>query len=751
MIVPDLDASMRALSIVGLLVALLTPSAAHAAETAPIVIGVVTDSAKNPLPNATVVVAELGRATTTNAEGRFVLRGLPAGEYHLSVTLLGFAPGHQVVRVPVAGDAITVEIVLVQSPLRMTAVVVSASPTGTESDRLTQSALELSGKSLSRSLSSSLGTTLASEPGISQRFAGPGASMPIIRGLTGDRILVLQDGERSGDLAAAAPDHGLSIDPLSAQRIEVVRGPSSLLYGNNALGGVVNVVSNDIPTVVPSHIEGSIGTQTESATPGAALNTAVSMAVGERGAISARVGFRSLGSQRTGGGVTLNGTDSRAANATVGYGITGDLGTIGFGVKWYDFEYGLPAEAGDPEAGVRIDGRRLGLSTRGGRIFEVGPFRYLKAEASAQDYLHAEIEPDGAVGTEFGLRTQTMNVQATTDIGRLHGAFGVQGLFKQYEAVGDEALTPGANSSGLGAFVFQELPLGLANDEHAPQLQLGARWDLFRVATKAGDPKFGPATTTDLTNVSGSVGVSVPLAETVDLSASVARAFRAPTVEELHSNGVHAAAGSYDRGNAALDAELSTGAESILRWHGARVSGQIAAYINRMTGYITPQTLGDTVVDGDTLPLNEYTQADAKLAGFEMSIEMHLGKSIVASLMGDAVRGSFTAGGDLPYMPPARAGAGLRWESSGTFVGGEVRHGFAQDRVSGGTADIATDAYTVLNVSAGRQWRVGNVMHQVTLRADNVADVRYFDSASRIKRFAANPGRNVTLLYQIQF
>jgi len=115
------------------------------------------------------------------------------------------------------------------------------------------------------------------------------------------------------------------------------------------------------------------------------------------------------------------------------------------------------------------------------------------------------------------------------------------------------------------------------------------------------------------------------------------------------------------------------------------------------------------------------------------------------------VRGAFTAGGDLPYMPPARVGAGVRWESSGTFVGGEVRHGFAQDRVSGGTADIATDAYTVLNLSAGRQWRVGSVMHQITLRADNVADARYFDSASRIKRFAANPGRNVTLLYQLQF
>ena len=119
--------------------------------------------------------------------------------------------------------------------------------------------------------------------------------------------------------------------------------------------------------------------------------------------------------------------------------------------------------------------------------------------------------------------------------------------------------------------------------------------------------------------------------------------------------------------------------------------------------------------------------------------------------MGDLVRGAFTAGGDLPFIPPARLGAGLRWESRGRFISGDARHGFAQNRVSGGDVDVATAAYTVLNLSAGRQWIVGNVLHQLTLRADNVADARYFDSASRIKRFAANPGRNITLVYQVQF
>ncbi|MEX2180810.1 MAG: TonB-dependent receptor, partial [Gemmatimonadaceae bacterium] len=225
----------------------------------------------------------------------------------------------------------------------------------------------------------------------------------------------------------------------------------------------------------------------------------------------------------------------------------------------------------------------------------------------------------------------------------------------------------------------------------------------------------------------------------------------APTVEELYSHGMHAAAGTYDVGNPDLRAETSVGAEAIVRVRGPRTSAQIATYVNRISDYVTPDIVGDTLVDAELVPLNRFSQADAQLSGAEGTVEVHLGRSLVASVMGDVVRGAFTAGGALPFMPPARLGAGLRWEDRGRFVSSEARHGFAQDRVTGGDVDVATDAYTVVNLSAGRQWIVGNVLHQVTLRADNVENVRYFDAASRIKRFAANPGRNITLVYQVRF
>ena len=741
------------LSFVLLALTLVPGSAVAASEPdAPAILGIVVDTAGTPLSNATVVLAELGLATTTNASGGFTLRGIAAGEYHLSVTLLGFAPAHSVVVVPREGEDVRVTIRLTATPLRLTSVVVSASPTGTESDRLTQAALELSGRALARSMGSSVASTLSGEPGVSQRFGGPAATMPVIRGLTGDRILVLQDGERAGDLASSAADHGVSVDPLAAQRIEVVRGPASLLYGNNALGGVVNVVSNDIPSVVPSHLEGYIASQGESVTPGGAISGGITTGLGAKGALTLRGSLRELGALRTGGGVTLDGTDSRARNATVGYGFVGARSTAGVAVRLYDFNYGLPSEPTDPEAGVRLDGRRVGISGRTSMQLGVGALRDVKLDATSQDYSHNEIEPDGAVGTNFQLRTQTLNALARTSFGRMTGAVGLQGLFKQYEATGEEALTPAANSTGLGVFLFQEMALGpVADAESRPSVLVGARWDTYRIASRTGEAKFGPGRTSTVGNASGSLGVSVPLNERLSLSGSVARAFRAPTVEELYSNGLHAAAGSYDVGNPDLKAEQSVGAEVVMRVRSARVTSQVAAYVNSIANYVTPQIVGDTVVDAELVPLNRFTQADARLVGAEASVEAHFGRAIVASLMGDVVRGEFTAGGALPFIPPARVGAGLRWESRGRFISGDVRHGFAQDRVTGGDVDVATDAYTLVNLSVGQQWLLSNVLHQLTLRADNVADARFFDAASRIKRFAANPGRNVTLVYQVQF
>lgn len=740
---------------------------------APVLAGVVRDSAGTPLSNVQVLLATLQRTTTTDADGEFFFRGLSAGSYHLDSYRLGYAPGHTEVVIPATGDTVRVVIVMRQTPLRLQSVQVTAAPTG-DTRTATQSTVELSGQALSRNLGATVAQTLSSEPGLAMRYAGPASSAPVIRGLTGDRILVLQDGQRAGDLSSSASDHAVTIDPLAAQRVEVVRGPASLLYGSSALGGVVNVVQNDIPTEIPTSVQGSLAGQAESVTPGGAGSLGLTIPLGERWALNARGSGRSLDDVRAGGNLRLPNTYSRSHGGTAGLGYVGDDLSAGMAYRGSFFSYGLPTTPDDPEFGTHIEGRRDEVIGRAEVDVERAGIRTLRVDGSAQWYSHDEVEADGEIGTTFNLRTQTFNATARTSTGRLSGALGGQALFKQYAAVGEEALTPAANSGGAGVFLFQELALrGDVPVERSPSIQLGARVDHYAIRSRdSEEEKFGAGHSRDFTNFSGSLGAGLPLSRGLTLSASVARAFRAPTVEELFSNGFHAAVGSYDLGSAELRAETNTGAEAVLRMESGRVSGQFATYYNRIDNYITPSVVRDTLIDDEgeerTVPLNVYTQADAALRGLEGQLEFNVVRHVVLGAMGDLVRGDFRgSGAPLPFLPAGRVGASARFDDGHLSMGVEARHSFARTDVDAAATcpaanevtpstpescvDLATPAYTLLDLNVGYSRILGGYIHSLTLRADNVTDVRFWDATSRVKRITPNPGRNVTLVYRVMF
>jgi iron complex outermembrane receptor protein len=721
------------------------------AEATPPVTGVVQDSAGVPLPNVQVAITAINRVTTTNHQGRFTFLNLPSGTHHLDAHFIGYAPGHAVVTVPAAGDTVHVTIVMRSTPLRLSGVQVTATPAGSEALDLTQSTVALAGKELARSLGPSVAQTLSNEPGIAMRYAGPAATMPVIRGLSGERILVLQDGERAGDLSATSPDHGLSVDPLSASRIEVVRGPASLLYGNNALGGVVNVISGDIPTTVPSHAEGYVAGQAESVNPGGAISGGVTYPLGTSLAVTLRGGGRDINDVRIGGGDRLANTYARNWNGVAGIGLVRERLTGGLAWRGFGFEYGLPSAPGAGEAGIHLEGSRQQGSVHADLALESPWLSRVKLDGSVQRYTHDEVESDGEVGTTFTLETHTAALTGRTRLGRVSGAVGLSGLFRQYAAAGEEALTPGANSKTGGLFVYQDIPLtGADSGERSPRLQLGARYDVYRVETKPGDPKFGAARSRDFGNVSGSVGLNVPLGPAASLGVSLARAFRAPTVEELYSNAFHAAAGSYDVGNPDLEPETNQGVDAVLRVASGGVSAQAAAYWNRVRNYIAPDIVGDTVTDeGENVPLNVFSQADATLRGLEAQLESEVARHVVLGVMGDVVRGRFRDGSAIPFMPAARVGGSARWDNGRWSLGAEGRRTFGQDKVA--ENETRAGAYTTLNLNAGLTMILGARVHAFTLRADNVLDERYREATSRIKDFAFNPGRNVSLVYRLLF
>lgn len=724
-------------------------------------IGLVQDTSGRPLPNVQIVVGGTSRAMTTDAEGQFVIRSLPAGTYHLDARLIGYAPSHAVITVPEGGEAVRVTLSLRPTPLRLASVQVTATPAGTDPHEITQSTIELSGRELARNLGANVAQTLSSEPGMATRYGGPAASVPVIRGLTGDRILVLQDGERAGDLSSSSPDHALSIDPLTASRIEAVRGPASLLYGNNALGGVVNVISNDIPTSVPTHLEGYFAAQGESVNPGGAVSAALTAPLGRVGAITVRGGGRRVGDVRVGGAGRLFNSYSRNYHGVAGVGVVGDRFTGGFVYRGYGFDYGLPAPSADPEAGAHIEGTRHQLSARGDFDLTVRALSHVRADATAQWYVHDEIEPSGEVATRFNLRTQTVNLLGNLRYGPIDGAIGVSGLFRQYEPLGEEALTPGAKSDNAGVFLYHRIPvgrepIGLGPGERArvAHFEVGGRFDYYRIRSEAGDAKFGPGRTRDFRNVSGSVGLNLPIGDVYSLGLSAAQAFRAPTVEELFSNAFHAALGTYDVGNPELTSETNRGFEAVVRAQATRVVAQVSAYYNRIDDYIAPTVVGDTVTDeGERVPVNEYEQADATLRGIEGQVEAEVARNFVLGAVADMVRGTFRGGAPLPFMPAARVGGSARWDNGRYSVGAEVRNSFpqdqAQERESAG--ELPTPSYTLLNLSAAMNPIGGSFVHSITLRADNVLDEAYREATSRVKGFTPNPGRNVTLVYRVLF
>jgi iron complex outermembrane receptor protein len=710
--------------------------------------GTVHDAAGQPVAGAQVLVDGRLHSGATGADGGFVAQGVAPGVRRLRVLAMGYAPAEQSVTVD-AGAQATVRIRLEHTPLTLPGIQVTASAAASEVSAVAQATSQLAGRALEREMGGTLAHTLRAQPGVAMRFMGPAATMPVLRGLTGDRVLVLHDGQRTGDLAGSADDHGVTVDPLSAQRVEVVRGPATLLYGNNALGGVVNVISDDIPTHVPGRMEWSAGAHTESAYPGAAGNVKVTAPLGGAWAGTLRMGARTTGDMRIPTdavlGSRLRNTDTDSWNAALGLGHAGERVEGGFAARTYTFGYGLPVPPG--AAPVSLRGRRYELRAGGEAQLPSSFLARVRADAAVQDYAHDELDDDaGSVLQRFALRTRTAGVRVHQRPGRVlsDGAWGASALSKAYDATGPQALTPQADSRGLGVFGFQELRLvgGVA-------LQLGGRYDDYRIASGTSE-KFGPGRAREFRALSGSAGLRAPLGGGWSAAVSAARSFRAPTVEELFSAAAHAGTGAVELGNPALRAEHGFSVEGLLRVQAPRWTGQLAAYRNRISDFVYLSARGDTLLYGVRLPVLEYAQGTAVLRGVEGAVEVAATRSLVLGVMGDWLHAEHADGTPLSFMPPPRLGSTVRWDDGRWSLGADLHHEMRQDR-TGAADELPTPAHTTVRLTAGVRLPWAGSLHSITLRAENLTNEMHREATSRIKDFAPGPGRNLSLLYRVVF
>jgi iron complex outermembrane receptor protein len=679
-----------------------------------------------PVTAGSVTLEELGRTIAIAADGTYRFEGVPPGRYHLLVQADGYVPTRQELTV---GAAVISHDVAVDPELHYSEVI-SVSPGGRDQFESYQPTSVLAGQDLARELEATIGATLESQPGVAERSFGPGSSRPVIRGLDGDRVLILEDGQRSGDLSSQSGDHGVNVNPASAERLEIVRGPATLLYGANAIGGLVNVISNDVPTAPVSKLTGGVTADFGSAATDGGAAADVSWGTG-------RYGFHAGGGGRGSDDVStpqgeVENSQSRAAFANIGGSWTTSRGYVGASYGYDDSKYGIPFVE---EGNIQLTPRRHVVNLRG-EARELASFvESLRVSVGIRRYRHDELEGE-EVGTQF--ENNTVEAEALAGhraYGRLKGTFGGWALTRAFEAVGEEALSPPVDQRGVAGFAYEELTW-----PHAT-FQFGARVEHARFEPEGG------LRSRDFTNLSGSVGLLVRPTDQTTIAVSVARASRNPALEELYFNGPHPGNFAFEIGNQDLDSEHALGTDLSFRWRHHRVSGEITYFRNAIADYIFRNPTGEVV---DDFPVIEFVAADSVLEG----IEAHLDGSITGTLSGevgfDYVRGTLTdLGRPLPRIPPLRGRAGLRYQKNAFQAGGQVVLVAEQDRVFG--EETPTAGYQLLNLFSSWSFPTGAALSTLTARLDNAIDELYRNHLSFIKDFVPEMGRNFKVIYSVRF
>ena len=631
----------------------------------------------------------------------------------------------------------------------------------------------LQGTDLTRELRGTIGDTLSRQAGVSSTSFGPNASRPILRGFQGERVRVLNDGIGSFDVSNTSVDHAVVINPQLAERIEVLRGPASLLYGSSAIGGVVNVIDKRIPREVPGepvHLDvlGNFG----SAATERNISGVVEMPVTDRIVVHADGSFAQSDDLRIGSFVlsrpvraaalasadpavrdlaSLSGrlpnSAARTWTAGVGAAFIDAGGELGFAYSHYDSLYGVPPRfdltTGDGEA-VRLKVKQDRIDVRG-QINAGGAFiDTIKFRFGFADYRHAELDATGAVGTTFlnqGLEGRLELAQTKREIagGSWRGASGVQLFTRRFDVIGSEAFLPRNDTLQAGIFTLQEIDFGSVSIETA------GRYEHANITSSVSDFRGAPVFADRNFNlVSGSLGGSFGFAQGWRLGLNLSHTERAPAAEELLADGPHAGTQAFEIGNPDFAKERANGAELVLRGKGNGYSFEASAYYSRFANYIYEVQTG-AVEDG--LPVFQSLQADARYLGFEVQGSATLARlgdsEVKLDALADYTDARILGGGAVPRIPPLRVLAGVGITGPLWDARAEIEHATKQTRVA--AFETATAAYTLVNASVSIRPFADRPNTAIVVSANNIFDVDARRHASFLKDFAPLAGRDIRI------
>jgi iron complex outermembrane recepter protein len=744
---------------------------------------VVIEQTGRPVHHASVLIVQLGRAVETDHDGSFSFENVPPGVYDLVAHLASLASRIHTVRLS-AGDAVQLDFTLGFSPVKHE-ITVTASPGGREGTTFDafQTIVSMDSFDLSENMATSIGEVLQRKPGIAKRSFGPGTARPIIRGFDGDRVLVLQDGIRTGSLGSQSGDHGEPIDPMTLDRLEVVKGPAALLYGSNAIGGVVNTIGRHSRAHVHPH-QGLSGTISGVAgSNNAHGGGGVSVEYGEGNWLIWGAGS----GQRTGDynspiGEVEN-SKSRISSGNAGFGWFGNRGFFTFDYDVNDGRYGIPFagefhghghdndnddgndhDNDEDEELIDLTFRRHNVRWSGG-FQNLGKFiDRIRLSLNYTDWNHREleIEPDGReeVGTQFENKQLIYRGVFEQQRRGIHsGSFGFWGMVRDYEATGIEALAPPVDQKGIAFFGLQELAM------ERFKLQLGARVEHNRY-TPTGlverrehdhDHEHDNDDDNDLelvllpkrnfTTFSGGAGLHVPLGPGTAFVTNFNHASRAPALEELYNFGPHVGNLAFEIGNPDLKRETSNGVDFSLRHVGDRVRAEANFFYYRINDFVFLAPTGD-IEDG--LIEAEFLQDDSRFTGTELGLDLGMAPGLWLNLGMDLVDAELRdTGTPLPRIPPLRGRVGFDARYNGLSVRPQVV--IARQQSSLFPTETRTPGYAVVDLTGSYTLPQDHFIHHFSVNVFNIGDRLYRNHSSFIKDLAPEIGRGVKFSYTLKF
>ena len=734
---------MHMLALAAALIAAAHPPAPPGAppEAAPAVralSGQVTDTAGNPLAQVRVTVLEARRATTTDPEGHFSFPSIPTGTYGVAFALVGYAP--EVRRVTIGEEDATLDVVLRPTLIELPEVQVTASPLATSALTSPQPTSLLSSEELQANRSASLGETISAMPGVRSFSTGPGIGKPVIRGLSSSRVLVLADGQRLEN-QQWGDEHGPQVEAGEAERVEVIRGPASVLYGSDALGGVVNVVSPPLPDALGREPFVEARALAAYSTNNEQPDGTVSLEGARNGlGFRASVTGRTSGDLRTPAGPLFN-SGARTLHGTGTVGYRGSFGTVSLAYTRRDERVEIhedPAEEPSATPFQRIGADRVHVSsslTAGASHFDVN----LGYERNRR----REFEEEGSTDVALGLLANTYSADVRlhhVPVGRFAGIVGVSALRNTFDKFGEESLIPENAYNNLGLYAFEQAELGRWH------LSLGARYDYRRLVVEDDEDLGVLAQRRTYNSVTGNLGVLYRVAEPVALVLNVGRGYRSPTAFDLFSNGVHEGTVRFERGDSTLRNETSVNTDLAIRIQTRDLSAELGGFANYIDNFIFPDPTG-TIDPESGFQIFDITQGNARLTGFEAAAEYHPTSYLHLRATADYTRGqNVSTDAPLPFIPPFRATYSVRLERG---PAGPVQHSYVsiggesnarQSRLD--PEDYAPSGYTLIHLGAGFAVPAGRATFAVDFQVRNLFDREYANFLSRYKTYALDPGRN---------